>query len=244
MKTYYLTNPLQRGKDLIRLQVALHEAKFYFGPHDGIFGAGTAHACETAKYHLGYPRRAIRSSGGQTLLDYLNGSRHLPAAYRARRHARGYGISKAETQREAIVKYALWAAHHEREIHYAQVRPMDHLRKIEVLPWWADCSEFVTTIYKWANAEDPNRRGYDGEGWTGTLLENGIYIPVFQAKPADVAIWGRYPGHHTAVITSTVLKHDPMIVSHGMERGPLEIRLSTENSIQGSQAVIKRYIRG
>ena len=244
MKTYYLTNPLQHGSEVKELQTALKKAKLYNGPVDGIFGAGTAHACQTAKYRLGYPKRAVKPSGGQTLLDYLQGTKKLPLAYKARRRARGYGLKKQATVRERIVEYAKWGAANKSVIHYAQVRPMDKLNQVKSLPWWTDCSEFVTTIYKWAGAPDPNGRGYDGQGYTGTMLSHGISIPLWQCKPGDVVIWGYSPGHHTAVLVDTSNHADPMIVSHGSEGGPLLMRLSEENWYQrGRPMTFKRYLK-
>lgn len=242
MKTYCLTNPLAHAEEIKRLQGALKFAKLYSGPIDGTFGAGTADACHRAKYRLGYPLSAVNHCGGQTLLDYLTGAVHLPPLYVIRRHARGFGISKNDQIREKIITYARWGALNTAAIHYAQVRPMDHLNLVEALPWTTDCSEFVTTVYKWAGAPDPNGRGFDGLGYTGTMLDHGVTIPLFQVRKGDVVIWGSFPGHHTAVFVEDGSSGDPLIVSHGSERGPLELRLSQETAAQGGRlATYKRY---
>jgi hypothetical protein len=244
MKLYALANPLMRGDDLKSLQTALARARIYVGPVDGVFGKGTADACYRAKYRLGFPIKAVNHTGGQQLLNFLNGTKALPPTFVVRRHARGFGISAADRIRARIVDYARWGAENTYQIHYAQVRPMDHLNKPQVLPWYTDCSEFVTTIYHWAGAPDPNGFGYNGYGFTGTMLDHGVSIPLFQVKKGDVVIWGAPPGHHTAVFVEDG-SADPLIVSHGSERGPLLLRLSQENLAQhGRGMTFKRYLSG
>src|SRR6476646_9042128 len=107
METHSLTNPLQRdpagSHEIHDLQRALDAAKIYFGPIDGIFGAGTADACKRAKWRFGYPRRAVVATGGQTLYNYLTGKRQLPPLYKLRRRARGYGLTRDEKTRTRIV---------------------------------------------------------------------------------------------------------------------------------------------
>jgi hypothetical protein len=49
----------------------------------------------------------------------------------------------------------------------------------------------------------------------------------------DVVVWGAYPGHHCAVVL--VPGDDPWLASHGQERGPIEIRFSTESRSQPAE---------
>lgn len=245
MKTYHLANPYMRGNpkgDLKPLQRALHAAKLYSGEIDDVFGAGTGHACKSAWYRLGAPLKSCTPHGDQDLLNLLRGSTAIPPVWKLRRQARGFGLTKAEKQRQLIVAYANWGVGHEPQIHYAQVRPMDQLNHIEPLPWWSDCSEFVTTIYKWAGAPDPNGWNYNGLGNTDSMFSHGEFIPLSQAKPADVIIWGVRPTHHTAVIVDTSSHLNPILASHGQERGPVRISLSLESSYQRRPWVVKRYI--
>lgn len=238
MRTYSLTNPFMHGQELEPLQTALEKAKLYAGPIDGIFGVGTADACKRAKYRLGYPIKAVERTGGQTLLDFLDGAKGLPLAYRLRRHARGYGISREDRIRAAIVKWARQGVHDEPSIHYAQIRPIPHAWR---LPFTTDCSGFVTLCYQLAGARDPNGLGYNGEGYTGTLLEHGETIPLWQAKPGDLVIWGWFPGHHVAVIVDVSNPADVLLVSHGREQGPELVSLLAETAGQHRSYVVKRY---
>lgn len=244
MKTYHLTNPLTGTNDpaaqaeILPLQNALKKNKFYGGKLDGIFGAATGDACKTAKFHLGYPSKACVRTGGQKLFDYLTGAERLPLAFSLRRKARGYGLTKEDKMRTGIISWAHAGVAETAEIHYAQIRPIPSTWR---LPMTTDCSGFVTLCYKMAGAKDPNRDNYNGDGWTGTLLNGGETIPLSQARPADLVIWGVYPGHHVAVIVDTKNATDPQIVSHGDEAGPLLESLSAETAAQARSYVVKRY---
>jgi len=49
----------------------------------------------------------------------------------------------------------------------------------------------------------------------------------------DIVVWGEYPGHHCAVVLAAGV--DPLLASHGQERGPIEIRFSTESRYQPAE---------
>ena len=129
--------------------------------------------------------------------------------------------------RQAIVAAARWGIRNERRIHYGEVRPMPLGRR---LPLVTDCSGFVTLCYYLARAPDPNGRGYDGEGWTGTLIDHMTAVAPDDAQSGDVVVWGDYPGRHAAVVLEA--GDDPLLASHGQERGPIAIRTSSEAAVQ------------
>lgn len=247
MKTYCLHDPpYVKHQDIGALQHALKQAGLYKGPIDDTFGPSTGRSCRDARYRLGYPKSALIFCGGQTLLDYLHGTTKLPSTYLVRRHLRGYGLTKEQEIRAAIVGHALWAVQHEPQIHYAQVRPDDQLHHVRPLPWYTDCSEFVTTIYKWAGGPDPNGMGFNGYGNTDSMANHGHTIALWEAEPGDVVIWGTFTKwgfwtHHTAVIVDTTNRVDPLVVSHGQERGPIKLHLSTETGYQHRSYIIKNY---
>lgn len=97
------------------------------------------------------------------------------------------------------------------------------------LPLTTDCSGFVTLCYYLAGAPDPNGLGYSGQGWTGTLLR---HLPELDGPPraGDIAVFGAYPGRHCALVLRGGA--DPLLASHGMERGPIAIACSAESAIQ------------
>jgi cell wall-associated NlpC family hydrolase len=129
--------------------------------------------------------------------------------------------------RDEIVGVALWGVRNEPRIHYAPVRPIP-LRR--TLPLATDCSGFATLCYYLAGAPDPNGLDYDGRGYTGTLLRAMPSVGADLVEPGDLVVWGTYPGHHVALVL--VPGDDPLLCSHGQERGPFEIRFSDESRYQ------------
>lgn len=133
--------------------------------------------------------------------------------------------SSLVTTRQRIVAAARWGMANEPRIHYGQVRPMPLAR---TLPLTTDCSGFVTLCYYLAGAPDPNGLGYNGQGWTGTLLRH--LAPTVYLRPGDIVVWGADPGHHCALVLED--GDDPLMCSHGREQGPLAIRYSDECLLQ------------
>ena len=131
------------------------------------------------------------------------------------------------TVRQKIVAAARWGIANEPQIHYGEVRPIPLAR---MLPLTTDCSGFVTVCYFLAGAPDPNGLDYSGEGWTGTLLRNLEHVHRDEALPGDLVVWGGYPGRHVAILLDA--GDDPLLCSHGSERGPFAIRFSDESRYQ------------
>jgi len=129
--------------------------------------------------------------------------------------------------RDEIVGVALWGVRNAARIHYGPVRPIP-LRR--ALPLTTDCSGFATLCYFLAGAPDPNGLDYVGQGYTGTLLRHLPHVSQEEILPGDLVVWGRYPGRHCAVVVAP--GEDPLLVSHGQERGPLELRFSAEQEVQ------------
>jgi len=128
--------------------------------------------------------------------------------------------------RTEIVAAARWGIRNEPRIHYAPVRPMPLTR---TLPLSTDCSGFVTLCYYLAGAPDPNGLDYDGQGYTGTLLRTMSSVAQDWIEPGDLVVWGAYPGHLVALVLAP---GDPLLCSHGRERGPLPVRFSDESRVQ------------
>ena len=89
-----------------------------------------------------------------------------------------------------------------------------------------DCSAFVTYCYSWAGAPDPNGLGYNGQGYTGTLLGHGTQISLSQVVPGDVVVYGPGTGWHTALIVEA--GSDPLTVSCGQQGDPSYVRVSQD----------------
>lgn len=128
--------------------------------------------------------------------------------------------------RARVVKWAHWGVANEPQIHYAETRPMPlH----PALPLTTDCSGFVTLCYFLSGCADPNDLGFNGQGYTGTLLDHGKRVTKAQARPGDLVVYGPGTGWHVAVIVEA--GSDPLTVSHGQEKGPELVRVSQDGRV-------------
>lgn len=144
-----------------------------------------------------------------------------------------------DAQRAHLHALMAWTVEQEPLIHYAQVRPMRTrgFREQELATLFdaghsiaMDCSEGVTLLCRLAGLADPNGQGYDGTGYTGTLLS---HLPHY-TKPGAAAIgalvvFGPDTGDHVAMVYTA--GSDPLLWSHGAENGPRLVRLSVEKAV-------------
>lgn len=124
---------------------------------------------------------------------------------------------------------------HEPAVHYARVRPMrtstiktaTQLRHQLASGVTMDCSESVTLLCRLAGLDDPNGCGYDGSGFTGTML---AHLPHYQrarnAMVGALVVFGPAMGEHVCMVREP--GSDPLLFSHGWEGGPRYVRLSLE----------------
>lgn len=145
--------------------------------------------------------------------------------------------------RRKIVAYCQWGVANEPRIHYKQSRPIP-LAKRRLLPLETDCSGFSTCAYLDAGAPDPNGRAFSGLGYTGDQMNHGRLIPLHAAKAGDLVFFGPEPGHHVVILleAGNVNNGDPLVCSHGQERGPLTIRLSAEAKYQPAPFTVRTYL--
>ncbi len=125
--------------------------------------------------------------------------------------------------REGIVSAGFfWYAHRGR-IAYSQARPFQLGKPVWVPSRW-DCSAFVTSCHYAGGAPDPNGRGYDHQGYTGTLIDHGVRVPtVDQLDPGDLIFYGHsrpQPGFPAGAPTHVALyvgvrNGEHRILSHG-----------------------------
>ncbi|WAS84590.1 MULTISPECIES: peptidoglycan-binding protein [unclassified Corallococcus] len=202
-----------RGTGVRQLQTALvklgHMTQAQMDTGPGTFGARTE----------GSLKRFQEAQGVDAIGVYGPKTR---AAFKAL----GATLGGAETPaglREKIVAEGLWGVANQDQIHYAQIRPIDGLQLRHKLPLDIDCSGFVTLCYKWAGAPDPNGNRYSGAGYTGTLEAHMLHIPLSQVRPGDLCLW---QGKHVSLVIQG--GEDPLLISHGSEAGPYEVRTSTQ----------------
>ncbi|RIA80476.1 hypothetical protein C1645_838633 [Glomus cerebriforme] len=106
--------------------------------------------------------------------------------------------------REGLMQAALWTVNSGKSITYTQGPErwsgINHYVCPYVnVPPYADCSSFVTWLYWSAFGFYPDY--LNGENWaggnTGTMENNGIVVPLSNAQPGDVVLYG--PDPHAAI---------------------------------------------
>ena len=138
--------------------------------------------------------------------------------------------------RAQIVTWANWGVANHAGFTYSEGNDrMEGVHKPGVTPCVCDCSAFATYCYSWAGAGDPNGQGYDGQGYTGTLLSHGTPITVAQAVPGDLIVYGPGTGDHVAIVVQA--GPDPLTVSMGQQGDPSYVHVSQD----GRQP--QRYLR-
>jgi len=146
-----------------------------------------------------------------------------------------------DKERAELLELMRILIHHEPQVHYIQERPMRtvKLSRHEVLQKLhnggniaMDCSEAVTCLCKWAGLHDPNGRDFNGTGNTDTIYSHlHRYSQPWKAKVGALVVFGSYPHtHHVCMVAEP--GHDPLLWSHGQERGPIWIPLHEEMKYQ------------
>lgn len=99
-----------------------------------------------------------------------------------------------DTRRKLGVDAAFFWYSHRMGIQYSQARPFQMGKPIWTPSRW-DCSAFATNCHYAAGAKDPNNRGYDHLGYTGTLMDTGKKVgSIEQLEPLDLIFYGSSPG--------------------------------------------------
>ena len=98
----------------------------------------------------------------------------------------------------------------------------------------------VTMICHIAGLKDPNGDRYRSDGFTGTLLayaakRDAIYTNPKGAGIGAIVIFGPGTGEHACLVRRPdhrATNPNPLLYSHGQERGPIFISLSAERQFQ------------
>jgi hypothetical protein len=116
-------------------------------------------------------------------------------------------------------------------IHYQQIRPIGCFGVAPSSGFTTDCSGHSTCAFYWPRkvtgvaVPDPNGRGYDGYGYTGTLINNPSASPPYQI--GDLAIYGPSMSSTSHVVTcyEPGASSDALWLSHGSEEAPYTVAL-------------------
>jgi hypothetical protein len=213
------TRPVKRGdtgKDCKAIKRALHKA-------------GVGPATKDNQRFLDLAVRALRNFQKHHGLKMdgvygpLTHKRLAPYfdAYGAWLMGQARKMTGPEQKRSVIVATAMLGYRQRSLIHYTQgpARMQGVRDKIRppAVPHYEDCSSFATWLYWVAGAPDPNGRGFDGYGFTGTMIQNGHLVGLAQLEPGDLVFYG------TRAVPSHVATYvgGGKVVSHGSEAGPL-----------------------
>lgn len=99
----------------------------------------------------------------------------------------------ADVVRQHIRSWGEWYVQNRNHISYAQTRPYP---KTPHLPIRTDCSGSATHILYMSDCpHDPHERGWDGQGFTGTMYQNGHRISLSsKLLPGDCVFYGNQGG--------------------------------------------------
>jgi hypothetical protein len=98
-------------------------------------------------------------------------------------------------------------------------------------------------IYEAAGFDDPNGRGYDGYGYTGTLVAHGRAVKRSEIQPCDLVFYGSAsprPGFPAGAPTHVgmVMDRAGAIFTFGSDPGPSFRRIDYRSDLHS----IRRYI--
>lgn len=211
-RTLKLKTPPMRGPDVAALQMLLTK-KGWHVKVDSEYGPNTADAVRVAKKKIpGYPPAMVNKFAGKYFLKRLNAYKHVPTPI---------------TDRTRFVQLLYWGINKEPLIGYRQYRPfLTLLRKlIHFLPFDIDCSGIGILFAKWAKCRnDPSGWHFTGFGNTGSFLHHCRKISKAQLRPGDIV---QFDNEHATYCL--IPGSDPLLFSHGMQAGPIQIKLSAES---------------
>lgn len=148
-------------------------------------------------------------------------------------------MSTVMAHRQDMVNDSNWAIAHNSKIFYGEVRPIPVNLPPFSLPFTTDCSGFVTLMAKWSGNPDPNGTDFDGQGYSGTMLNNLVHIRLNKTWRGDLVVFGGYPGVHVvAMLQGGSQEGDPAVVSHGGPGGPQRFALSEVISFFGENSPV------
>jgi cell wall-associated NlpC family hydrolase len=181
------------GPDVLALQNALHRALGSKAKNNRRGSYGSLTVADVHLFKLPWqPEAADGHVFGTTAWAHLAKflSRQDKALLRKAQELDAAREAESHKQkiRGAIVAEAYWMLAHAGLYTYRQFRPMPPSIRDPIAHDRLDCSSTVTLLYKAGGAVDPNGRGYDGQGYTGTLVSHGASVAV--PAPTDLCFYG------------------------------------------------------
>lgn len=162
-------------------------------------------------------------------------------------------MGATQEQRNHLVRLARFLNVYAEQVDYAEVRPMvtrdlteprleTQLRRGGRIT--CDCSEAVTMMFRMAGLRDPNGLGYDGYGYTGTMLE---HLPHFsdygKLHQGSLIVFGAGTGTHVVMVTRPD-GDNPHVYSHGSHARSAIWSLSLERTYHPGEPLTLLAIEG
>lgn len=199
-----------KGRDVLAYQRALRKALKHLGlvaTNRSNSGYGIGTLTDTLRLQM---RKGIEPSGRVGVLTWTAIDPYLDL----------YGKSLLAVKVKPKTPPGQLVAHEARVLatfaprRYTQQRPY-----AGTLPVWkavgGDCSGTSILTYKLSGQPDPNHTNYDGSGWTGSLMQQGVRVPEIASKAGDLTLYGRGAADHVVVELG-----NGQVVSHGSAGGP------------------------
>jgi hypothetical protein len=212
-----------RGPAQLAVKRALRKAGYYpkvRGKHvSRVFGPFAWRALK--RFQKQHPAAGLTPNGVYTRATHRELARHFD----------DYGLfllgqtveTPGQKRRKKIVSAGLLAYTKRDQMEYTQgsqrMAWLRHKTRPPSVPRWSDCSSFATWLYWQAGAKDPNGRGYDGYGYTGTLAQNGRRVFLRDTLPGDLVFYGSAPHKHVTIVLSNKGGR-VRVVSMGSSPGP------------------------
>jgi peptidoglycan hydrolase-like protein with peptidoglycan-binding domain len=224
-----------KGRDIIAVKRALSRAGFMqWGGFTPMWGPHAVRACKAFQKANGLEESG--NYGEQTHAALLKAKRKDSEtefawdAYGAK-ILHDFCDADDETKvRLAIQQAAFFWNQNRTSIHYLQVRPFPLVVPPE-LPQNIDCSGFVTAVHHAAGSLNPNflaggRMPWNGQGYTGTLLNGGRRTDsIKEMQPGDAVFYGSTKTASAAFPVGApthvaLYVGDGYVMTHGNEDGP------------------------
>lgn len=196
----------------------------------GVWGANTTRALIDFQ-----KRQGLSGTGNYGLKTHQKLKGHMSEPDRAlmRTYVARQAAQKAAAARSGKVSRIVYAATvmigREPYIHYTQGALRMSAVNRKQTPYsvtYGDCSSLATYLYWYAGLPDPNGRGYDGYGYTGTLAAHGHVVATHEAAPGDLVFYGvGFPWSHVAVVIGGI-GWQATCFSHGSESGPKHVEIA------------------
>lgn len=192
---------------MIGVKRALSRAGYIeWGNFTDVFGPFMETAVKDFQRHHGIPATGLYGAGSHKALVHSHAKSRVKqwafdaeSIYLMRQEAKILAVTPDKKIRSAGVAAAYYWYAHRLQTAYEEWRPFRLIKPPEVTSPW-DCSAFGTNCHYAGGAPNPNGfsdgspRPWDGQGYTGTLCNRGVSVPLSQLDPLDLILWGHYEG--------------------------------------------------